>query len=108
MILIICVIPFVSKQICVPYSTTRMGPRLIPDFDQAKSVEAETFCDPKNSDGSITCKIESPSFALKECYPEKYLCIHQVVCPLTHRAEFRCSGLDLPKAANGKEVHAIF
>lgn len=75
---------------------------MIPNFDKSKSVTSETFCDPKDSDGSITCKIENPFFALKKCYPEKYFCIHQVVCPLNYRAHFQCSGLDLPKASNGK------
>ncbi|XP_019861658.1 PREDICTED: uncharacterized protein LOC109590178 [Amphimedon queenslandica] len=57
-----------SKQICVPYTTTLKESKLIPNFDKSKSVISETFCDPKDSDGSITCKIESPFFALKKCY----------------------------------------
>lgn len=75
-----------SRYICVPYSTKRIGSNLIPDFGQAETVEATTFCGPKNSDGSIDCKIDSTDFSLSQCYPEKHFCIHQVVCPLTHMA----------------------
>ena len=66
-----------------------------------QNAEVRDSCGPKKSDGSIDCQIESTSFALKKCYPEKQFCIHQVVCPSTHTASLQCSSLDLPKTADG-------
>ncbi|XP_019859209.1 PREDICTED: uncharacterized protein LOC109587410 [Amphimedon queenslandica] len=103
-----------SKQICVSYTMAYLSlfsqSFSYPSFStQAiQNAEVKDSCGPKNSDGSIDCQIDSTSFSLGQCYPEKQFCIHQVVCPSNHKASFQCSSLDLPKTANGKCLDSLF
>ena len=89
-----------SNQLCVPYSMKSFFGWPWPFFDtnDINSAIVTQSCSPKNSDGSIDCLIQDPYFALSDqCYPPKYFCIHQVMCPLDHIATIHCSSVGLPE-----------
>uniref|UniRef100_A0A1X7SY41 CUB domain-containing protein n=1 Tax=Amphimedon queenslandica TaxID=400682 RepID=A0A1X7SY41_AMPQE len=94
-----------SNQLCVPYF---MGSPFKPSFNEndIKRAIVKQSCD-KNHDGSIDCLIEDPYFSLSDqCYPPKYFCIHQVMCPLDHVATIHCSSVGLPEN-NGNCLDAV-